>query len=344
MSNLLGTFDNLAEVNAAFPSGGVDDDYVIVGGVNYYWDSYLRNWFTEQQTVVIPSNTIQETNDLGIFTSIEAVKIAFPNGGQEGDYLFIDGNRYHWNKWEKIWETSAEVVVAPPNYYVNDLGMFANMEDVWALYPDGRFTGDFLTIDSISYYWDGYNKSWNSETGTAPFLELIDITNKGNFATIDSVLVALPNGGQEGDYLFIDGIKYRWNKYINVWVGVNNEPTGSHATNNINGNLYVQKDLIVGGNLRAKGLISKYDRLYQLLLKAEAEHESSVSSAIKAFETYVINALDSSQSGSDASISDVKVQLLRELASLKQEIENKYLRKDIQDTSREKSVIPSNII
>jgi hypothetical protein len=335
MSNLLGTYDNINQAYADFPSGGVEGDYVIIGGVNYYWDCYLRGWFTEQQTIVIPSNTIQETNNLGVFTSIEAVRIAFPNGGQEGDYLTVDSNRYHWNKWEKIWETSAEVVVAPPNYYVNDLGTFTTMDEVWELYPDGRDTGDFLTINSIRYYWDEYNQCWNSETGIAPFLELLDKTNKGNFATIDAVYTAFPDGGTDGDYLFIDGTKYRWNKYIAVWVGVDSEPAGSHATNNINGDLYVQKDLVVGGNLRVKGLISKYDRLYQLLLKTEAEHVSSVESEINTFKNTVNNALSSAENNSNTAVGGVSEQLINELKNIREEIARQYLRKDIQDTAQE---------
>ena len=95
----------------------------------------------------------------------------------------------------------------------------------------------------------------------------MDIRNLGNFANIQAVWTAYPNGGIEGDYLFIpnqQGTKYRWNKYIQQWenaevvtettsrqdftvsdLNVQHEAhIGSHAD--------VQGDLRVRGVLRAK--------------------------------------------------------------------------------------------
>lgn len=44
-----------------------------------------------------------ELNDLGSFASIEDVWAAYPEGGQEGDYCTIDGTKYHWNKYTRMW-------------------------------------------------------------------------------------------------------------------------------------------------------------------------------------------------------------------------------------------------
>ena len=44
-----------------------------------------------------------EINDLGSFASIEDVWAAYPEGGQEGDYCTIDGTKYHWNKYTRMW-------------------------------------------------------------------------------------------------------------------------------------------------------------------------------------------------------------------------------------------------
>lgn len=45
----------------------------------------------------------------------------------------------------------------------------------------------------------------------------IDINYLGEFETIEEVWEAYPNGGQEGDYLYINQVLYRWNKYDLSW-------------------------------------------------------------------------------------------------------------------------------
>lgn len=95
----------------------------------------------------------------------------------------------------------------------------------------------------------------------------MDIRNLGNFANIEAVWEAYPNGGIEGDYLFIpnqEGTKYRWNKYIQQWENaavVTETPSRQDLTVsdlNIQNELHVgshtdvQGDLSVRGVLRAK--------------------------------------------------------------------------------------------
>lgn len=50
---------------------------------------------------------------LGNYESIQEVWAALPGGGQEGDYLTIDGNTFSWNKYIRQWQNSSTVVVTP---------------------------------------------------------------------------------------------------------------------------------------------------------------------------------------------------------------------------------------
>ena len=92
----------------------------------------------------------------------------------------------------------------------------------------------------------------------------MDIRNLGNFANVEAVWASYPNGGIEGDYLFIpneQGVKYRWNKYIQKWenAAVVTETTGrQHFTVS---DLQVQHELHVGshadvhGDMRVRGVL-----------------------------------------------------------------------------------------
>ena len=83
----------------------------------------------------------------------------------------------------------------------------------------------------------------------------MDIRNLGNFASIDAVWARYPNGGQEGDYLTIAGVKYRWNKYILKWENaeVVTETSGRESTTF--SDLHVQNDVIVGGDVKVNGTL-----------------------------------------------------------------------------------------
>lgn len=92
----------------------------------------------------------------------------------------------------------------------------------------------------------------------------MDIRNLGNFANVEAVWASYPNGGIEGDYLFIpneQGVKYRWNKYIQKWenAAVVTETMGRQAFTV--SDLQVQHELHVGshadvhGDLRVRGVL-----------------------------------------------------------------------------------------
>ena len=81
----------------------------------------------------------------------------------------------------------------------------------------------------------------------------MDINYKGEFTSIEAVWERYPEGGIEGDYLYINSVKYRWNKYDCIWENaetVTDSP--ARRIDNFDGDVHVQNDLVVGGTLRAK--------------------------------------------------------------------------------------------
>ena len=86
----------------------------------------------------------------------------------------------------------------------------------------------------------------------------MDIRNLGVFANIDAVWAAYPNGGREGDYLYIGedeetGTKYRWNKYILKWENAEVvTETGGRQSASFS-DIQLQNDLNVGGDIKVQG-------------------------------------------------------------------------------------------
>lgn len=81
----------------------------------------------------------------------------------------------------------------------------------------------------------------------------IDKTDLGNFESIEALWSAHPDGGHEGDYCYISGIKYRWNKYDRMWENAGTyTATPGRATKTFDGDVNIQNNLTVAGTLRAK--------------------------------------------------------------------------------------------
>lgn len=81
-----------------------------------------------------------------------------------------------------------------------------------------------------------------------------DINNLGTFTSITAVWKKHPEGGKEGDYLFVNETKYRWNKYDRIWENaatVTESP--ARETKTFDGDVVVGNDLTVGGTIKAKG-------------------------------------------------------------------------------------------
>ena len=88
----------------------------------------------------------------------------------------------------------------------------------------------------------------------------VDINNLGNFENIEDVWAAYPEGGEEGDYLYIGGTLYRWDKWNLSWAstGVVVETTTKRLQKfegevDINEELHVGGDATFNGNVRIKG-------------------------------------------------------------------------------------------
>ncbi|MBQ8874698.1 MAG: hypothetical protein IJY60_05265 [Bacteroides sp.] len=82
---------------------------------------------------------------------------------------------------------------------------------------------------------------------------MTDLNNLGTYTSIKAVWEAYPNGGKEGDYLYIGKVKYSWNKYERIWENSENitQAPGRENTN-FDGDVTVQNNLTVAGTLRAK--------------------------------------------------------------------------------------------
>jgi hypothetical protein len=103
-----------------------------------------------------------DINYLGEFESIEDVWAAYPDGGQEGDYLFIGNQLYRWNKYDLSWGTKGIPETTTAQADINYLGEFDSIEDVWSAYPNGGQEGDYLLIGNQLYRWNKYDLSWIS--------------------------------------------------------------------------------------------------------------------------------------------------------------------------------------
>ena len=81
----------------------------------------------------------------------------------------------------------------------------------------------------------------------------IDKTNLGTFESIEALWAAHPDGGHEGDYCYISGIKYRWNKYDRMWENAGTyTATPGRETKTFDGDVNFQNDVTIAGSLRAK--------------------------------------------------------------------------------------------
>ena len=70
-----------------------------------------------------------------------------------------------------------------------------------------------------------------------------NINNCGFFTDMESVWRSMPEGGHEGDYLFIGYVQYRWNKQLQSWTSsAERDDYGSNFPND----LIVQRKLHVG--------------------------------------------------------------------------------------------------
>lgn len=60
---------------------------------------------------------------------------------------------------------------------IHNLGKFTSLADVWAKYPNGAYTGDYVFINGVRYYWDKYEVQWLTRVDTIDLnIEVFDIS------------------------------------------------------------------------------------------------------------------------------------------------------------------------
>ena len=90
-----------------------------------------------------------------------------------------------------------------------------------------------------------------------------DTNFRGNFDSIEAVWEAIPYGGVEGDYLNIQGVKYRWNKYLAMWENAEVvTETPARETVTFDEDVNMQNNLTVAGVLRAKEIVAERFRAW----------------------------------------------------------------------------------
>lgn len=180
-------------------------------------------------------------NYLGTYETLDQVWEAYPEGGKEGDYLYIASVLKKWNKYTSAWADPTEEdvegstivsleedVVVGSSILINYLGRFETLEDALNAYPEGGNEGDYIYVGDDIYAWDKYANEWVvsldaplevaiSEEDIIPNSNTF-INYLGGFVDRDAVWQKYPEGGKVGDYLYIASDLHIWDKYICNWV------------------------------------------------------------------------------------------------------------------------------
>lgn len=180
-------------------------------------------------------------NYLGTYETLDQVWEAYPEGGKEGDYLYIASVLKKWNKYTSAWADPTEEdvegstivsleedVVVGSSTLINYLGRFETLGDALNAYPEGGNEGDYIYVGDDIYAWDKYANEW-VVSSDAPLEVAISeediipnsntfINYLGGFVDRDAVWQKYPEGGKVGDYLYIASDLHIWDKYICNWV------------------------------------------------------------------------------------------------------------------------------
>lgn len=289
--NYLGKYDSLDALWAAYPTGGIEGDYVRIADEYYGWDKYINNWVKTELTVEekpedsepVRTDALSAVNYLGEYESMSAVWKKIPEGGHEGDYLSINGACYLWDSSKRNWVIDETEEVTPPegagsqtgstNTQLNFLGKFASIADVWYFYPEGGHLGDFLLSKDIYYIWDAATTNWIDSTDS----EYVDydfsgeaekaietrttINYLGSFEELNDVWIIYPEGGHEGDYIHLKEVITIWNKYRRQWGEDSSPATPAIKTDKIDGSLTINHDLTVSGIAYLPSIVTDITKL-----------------------------------------------------------------------------------
>ena len=285
--NYIGKYDSLELLWKAYPGGGIEGDYALIGDSYYGWDKYKSQWVEtvlSEQTIIVTEPSVETkdaVNFLGVFDSWADVWKSFPEGGHPGDYLTIDVTNYLWDASLLNWTTlskdanviEGETPAGSSPVELNYLGNFASMADVWYFFPEGGHLGDFVQVASVFYVWDTSSLNWKDSANTTyvnydfsgKALEASQtrttINYLGSFAELNDVWIVYPEGGHEGDYIHLSEEIQVWNKYRSNWGDYETPQTPAVKTDEIDGSLKITHDLIVGGTAYLSSIVTDLSKL-----------------------------------------------------------------------------------
>lgn len=187
--NCIGCFESEQQLWSQHPQGGVEGDYVVIAGKEYIWDKYNKEWreATEEDAVHFTAVIVQdETYEysrlaitfMGSFEDVSQIWKVYPQGGIEGGYIYLGEDKYIWDKYSYSWKpfeptessklrpidvTYSEGVVAYSEDYINYIGAFDNLDQVWEMYPNGGKDGDYILVNGERLKWNKYTSNWGED-------------------------------------------------------------------------------------------------------------------------------------------------------------------------------------
>lgn len=84
----------------------------------------------------------------------------------------------------------------------------------------------------------------------------------GDFTSIGAVWSKYPEGGKPNDFLTVNGVRYTWCVQLNSWITPNQMQGRGWGADNVNGDLYIENDLRVGGTVYANNIRHPYKGLF----------------------------------------------------------------------------------
>lgn len=84
----------------------------------------------------------------------------------------------------------------------------------------------------------------------------------GDFTSIGAVWSKYPEGGKPNDFLTVNGVRYNWSTQLNSWITPNQMQERGWGADNVNGDLYIENDLRVGGTVYANNIRHPYKGLF----------------------------------------------------------------------------------
>jgi hypothetical protein len=187
--NCIGCFESEQQLWSQHPQGGVEGDYVVIAGKEYIWDKYNKEWreATEEDAAHFAAVIVQDEayeysrlaiTFMGSFEDVSQIWKVYPQGGIEGGYIYLGEDKYIWDKYSYSWKpfeptessklrpidvTYTEGVVAYSEDYINYIGTFDNLDQVWEMYPNGGKDGDYILVNGERLKWNKYTSNWGED-------------------------------------------------------------------------------------------------------------------------------------------------------------------------------------